>query len=214
MGGKTFKEDKMFHVFNKSIANYGIFKDFDNSHRFVQALGYYNNFDTKINLAKFLIKNSEFSPNLLLPKENLLTKFIAFCIMPDHYHFLLRIIHNNVLSKYIGDVENSFSRYFNVRYKRKGPLWQSRFKIVRIKNNEQMLHVSRYIHLNPTTSGLVEKPEEWFFSSYKLLITDRQYLKKIITEYSINKPSLYKKFAEDRIEYQKTLKMIKKEILE
>lgn len=214
MRRNIFRKGEIFHVFNKSIANFGIFKDFDNGQRFIQALGYYNNSDTKINLAKFITQDPNFSPDLLLLENNHLVKFIAFCIMPDHYHLLLKILCDKVMSKYIGDVENSFSRYFNIRYKRKGPIWQSRFKAVKIKNNEQLLHVSRYVHINPTTNNLVKNPEDWNFSSYRLLISNPQYLKKLITEYSINKISLYKKFIQDRIDYQKTLRTIKKQIIE
>jgi len=96
--------------------------------------------------------------------------------MPDHYHFLLKIIKDNSFSKFIGDVENSFTRYFNIKFDWKGPLWQNSFKAVEIRSNEQLLHVSRYIHLNPTTSRLVDSPEDWIFSSYKDFITDKKLL--------------------------------------
>lgn len=211
---ESFKSGLIYHIFNKSIANYGIFKDVENSQRFIQALGYYNNLEVKINLGKFLVNNQKFAPCLLLPQENTVVKYISFCIMPDHYHLLVKIQKNNRFSKYTGDFENSFSRYFNLKFKRKGPIWQGRFKAVRIKTNEQLLHVSRYIHINPTTNNLVEKPEDWFLSSYRLIINDENYLKKIITEISISNPAQYKKFIEDRIDYQKTLKAIRKQILE
>jgi putative transposase len=94
--------------------------------------------------------------------------------MPDHYHLLLKILKNKYLSKYISDVENSFTRYFNIRFKRKGPLWQTSFKAVRIKNDQQLLHVSRYIHLNPITANLVNRSEDWKFSSYQDFINDKK----------------------------------------
>ena len=129
--------------------------------------------------------------------------------MPDHYHLLLKVLKENMLSKYISDVENSFSRFFNIKLKRKGPIWESRFKAVRVKTNEQLLHVSRYIHLNPTSSNLVEKPEDWIFSSYKSFITKSEILNKTMNEISISDRDLYKKFIEGNIDYQRKLKKIR-----
>lgn len=132
--------------------------------------------------------------------------------MPDHYHLLIKMIVENALSKYINIIENSYSRYLNKKINRKGPLWQTRFKTVKIKNNEQLLHVSRYIHLNPTTSGLVKKPEDWGASSYHYFING-PFLEKV-PEISIRKIDNYKKFTEDQIDYQKKLKIIKRKLLE
>ena len=206
----VFKEGKFYHIFNKSIANFGIFRNLDNGLRFLKAVDYYNNLSPKINLGLFLVNNQKFQPNVLLPKDNNIVKFISYCVMPDHYHFLLRILIDDVFSKYIADVENSFTRFFNIKFDRKGPLWQSSFKAVRVKSNEQLLHLSRYIHLNPTTADLANFPEEWPLSSYKEFISDPTVLKELLTEISISKPLSYKKFVEDRKDYQKKLNLIKK----
>lgn len=134
--------------------------------------------------------------------------------MPDHYHFMLKILKNNSLSKFIGNVENSFTRYFNIKFNRKGPLWQNSFKAVEIRSNEQLLHVSRYIHLNPTTSRLADNPEDWIFSSYKDFIKDENLLKKFISEILVDSIDEYRQFTENNIEYQRELKRIKKLLLE
>src|SRR3989338_10054650 len=181
----VFAEGEIFHVFNKSIANFPILKDLDNTKRFMQTLGYYNSSFNKMNLGNFLQENHDYDSDILLPVEGTFVKYLSYCLMPDHYHLLIKILIDRKFSKYISDVENSFSRYFNIRFKRKGPLWQSRFKAVRIKTNEQLLHVSRYIHLNPTTANLVKKPEDWIYSSYKKIISDPKYLREILTEISI-----------------------------
>src|SRR3989344_4846691 len=191
---KTYEGD-ILHVYNKSIARYGIFKDFTNSQRFIDVLDYYNNKEPHKSFSNFLIANPDFScPSLLYNKNSSLVKFISYCIMPDHYHLVIKILEDNLLSKYISDVENSFTKYFNFKFDRKGPLWQSSYKYVKIKTNEQLLHVTRYVHLNPTTSFLVEKPEDLIFSSYKSFITDKSYL-DYATEISIKEPLHYKKFV-------------------
>jgi len=136
-----------------------------------------------------------------------LIKILSYCVMPDHYHLLIKF-YSYGLSKYISDVENSYTRYFNIKYKRKGPLWQTRYKHVKIINNEQLLHVSRYIHLNPVTNKLVDKPEDWVFSSYKHFITNNNI--NDVTEISIKSSKKYKRFVEDQIDYQRRLKLIKR----
>lgn len=153
------------------------------------------------------------STEIFLMPTNPILKFIAYSIMPDHYHILIRILSSNALSKYISDVENSFSRYFNTRFKRKGPLWQSRFRAVRIKTNEQLLHVSRYIHLNATTSSLVENPEDWKFSSYSKYL-EKDFLIKYMHDISISDKETYQRFVKDQKDYKKNLKRIKSLILE
>lgn len=208
-------EGGLYHVFNKSIANYLIFKGFTTSQRFIDTLSYYNNATIKRSLSHFLVQHPQFhEENLLVPPKQGIIKFISYCIMPDHYHILCKVLSQGYLSKYISDVENSYTRYFNLKFKRKGPLWQSSFKSVEITTNEQLLHVSRYIHLNPTTSNLVDEPEDWTFSSYKHLVSDELILGNILTELSIRKTLAYRKFVEDRKDYQRTLRIIKKTLLE
>ena len=211
-----FIKGSIFHVCNKSIANFGIYKDPKNISRFLKAIDYLNNTKKNLSLTKYLrsIKNKKNQFNLLIPKPNQIVKIIAYCLMPDHYHLLIKLLKDNSLSKYISDLENSFSRYFNIKFKRKGPIWQSRFRSVEITTDEQLLHVSRYIHLNPTTAELVKKPEDWRFSSYREYINNKKILKEIMTEITINNPSRYEKFCEDQIDYQRKLKKIKKLILD
>jgi putative transposase len=96
-----------------------------------------------------------------------LVHIIAYCLMPTHIHLFLRQSAANGISVFMGRLLNGYARYFNLRHKRKGPLWEGRFKNVRVKTNEQALHLSRYIHLNPASAGLVNKPGEWEHSSYQ-----------------------------------------------
>ncbi len=209
-----YKNGSFYHVFNKSIANYKIFANDENKQKFINTLCYYNSTKTKLSFSVFLRNQSNYQANILLPKIEGINKFLSYCIMPDHYHLLLKIISDNKLSKYIGDVENSFSRYFNKKNNRKGPLWQSRFKAVLIDSDEQMLHVSRYIHLNPTTSGLVSNPQDWSFSSYNEIISSNNVLKDYLVEISIRNPKKYQIFVENHKNYQRKLKLIRRLILE
>jgi putative transposase len=210
---KFYAEGDFYHVFNKSIANFGIFKDQTNSQRFIELLDYYNNTKVKERFS-YAIKFKRYSyKNIFFQQENPSIKLISYCVMPDHYHLLIKIISENHLSKLISTIENSFTRYFNLKFKRKGPLWQSRFKSVYIESNEHLLHVSRYIHLNPTTSYLKNRPEDWPFSSYRKFIEDKRFLSQM-KEISIDDNLQYKQFVENNLDYQRNLKHIRKMLLE
>ncbi|MDH7476299.1 MAG: transposase [Microgenomates group bacterium] len=212
---KRFYCDEIFHIFNKSIAQFGIFKRASNCRRFISTLDYYNDLNLNKKFSEALRKNQyTYKQNIIYPKSSAIIKIISYCIMPDHYHLLAKLISDYSLSKYISDVENSYSRFFNIKFKRKGPLWQGRFKTVKINTDEQLLHVSRYIHLNPTTAALVKKPEDWIFSSYREFITNKKVLEKDFPEILIKSADNYKKFVENQKDYQRKLKLIQKRILD
>jgi len=143
------------------------------------------------------------------PSEKLID-MLAYCLMPTHIHFVLKQLKENGISGFIKIILSSYSSYFNIKYKRKGPLWQGRFKNVRVENDNQLLHLTRYLHLNPVTASLVDTPENWGFSSYK------EYLKQIkkdeklcnFSGYFDITPTAYEKFVKDHIGYQKDFSLI------
>jgi len=214
MSFKPSPDDRFYHVFNKSISNYNIFSSPDNSIRFLQALVYYNgNQNANCGLGTHLARHQ--GVPFLNPVEEAghrLIKILCYTVMPDHYHLVIRVQNEKHASLFISLVENSYTRYFNIKHNRKGPLWQNRFKKVVITSSEQLLHVTRYVHLNSTTSGLVTLPESWEFSSYRRYIEDQATL-QYMTEISIRRPALYRRFVENNIDYQRKLKLISKHLI-
>lgn len=204
----------IYHICNKSIASFGIFSKKANSFRFIQVLDYYNNVNKLTRLSKFLRNNKDYYPALLTPKENSVVKFISYVIMPDHYHLVIKVLDNKSIIHYINNIQNSYTRFFNEKYKRRGPLWQSYYRSVRVRTEEQLLHLTRYVHLNPTTAELINKPEEWRFSSYRDFIRDERILSEVITDVTIKSPKNYKNFCENQINYQRKLNKIKKLLLD
>jgi putative transposase len=140
-----------------------------------------------------------------------LVGIIAYCLMPTHFHIILNELNENGLSLFIKNILNSYTRYFNIKHNRKGPLWESRSKKVSIESDEQLLHLTRYIHLNPVTSYLVKMPEDWPYSSYKEYIFKALINKQICTykNYLDIKPHIYAKFVEDGILYQREMAKVK-----
>lgn len=95
---------------------------------------------------------------------------VAYCLMPTHYHTLLRVTASG-LSHGMQLLSISYTKAINKRHGRVGVLFAGAFQAKHIEQNEYLLHLSRYIHLNPVLAGLVRKAEDWEFSSY------RQYLR-------------------------------------
>ncbi|MDO8611050.1 MAG: transposase [bacterium] len=203
----------IYHICNKSIANFGIFQNEFDAQRFRETIDYYNNIRVWTSFSNVLKKGTYEYSNIIYPKNVGIIKILSYCIMPDHYHLLIKVLTDAKISKYLNDIGNSYSRFFNVKHHRKGPLWQSSYRIKRIETNEQLLHVSRYIHLNPTTSQLVENPEEWKFSSYKDIISDKNVLHQL-NEISIQSTTSFKKFVDDNKDHQIKLKQIKRLLLD
>lgn len=91
----------------------------------------------------------------------------AYCIMPNHWHFLAKSTAQNQLSKFIGWISNTHTRRFHVANKTvgQGPLYQGRFKAVCVDSEDQLITVCRYIERNPLTARLVTDCSEWRWSS-------------------------------------------------
>jgi putative transposase len=113
---------------------------------------------------------------LLIPNT---ASIIAYVLMPTHYHLLIEIV-SETFSAVMGRVGLSYTKAVNREWKRSGPLFESRFKAKLVDPDEYILGLSRYIHLNPVSAHLVEKPEEWPYSNYLDLATQIRYIRKKI----------------------------------
>ncbi len=167
-------------------------------------------------LARFLELNETNNSDInivlgdYLRQKAKIVDIIAYCIMPTHIHLIFKQLEDNGISRSVNNILNSYTRYFNTKHKRKGPLWESRFKSKLVENEEQLLHLSRYIHLNPVTAFLVDKPELWRYSSYREYLGIEETPRYCHFNSHINVlPGNYKKFTEDRISYQRELTRIK-----
>jgi putative transposase len=93
-------------------------------------------------------------------------RVIAYCLMPNHYHFLLRPEEDGCLSLFIQRLFNSYTQAFNKQQNRSGTLFESRVKSILVDTDEYALHLCRYIHLNPLKAKLVTRLSEWPYSNY------------------------------------------------
>lgn len=210
--------NQYYHIFSRSIAKYEIFIQDEDYQRILELIDLYRYHDFPCKYSHFAglnISNQKAIVKGLKETSDLLVEIIAYCLMPTHFHLILKQNINGGIALYMKKVLDGYSKYFNVKHGRMGPLWESRFKNVLIRTDEQLLHLTRYIHLNPVSAGLVAKPEDWIFSSYKEYIREEKESDLCnFRELFDLSPKNYKKFVLDRVDYQKQLSFIKNLLLD
>lgn len=127
-----------YHIYNRGLNKRVIFKDDYDYSVFLNLLKRY--------LSGEPIKDKQGRLYESLHGE---IELLAFCIMPTHFHLLVYQKDSQAMTKLLHKITTSYTAYFNKKYKRSGPLFQDRFKASRISKDDYLLHISRYIHLNP-----------------------------------------------------------------
>lgn len=205
------RNGQCYHIFTRSISKYVIFNNAREYDRIIQLINIQRFIDFDLPYSKFDRMKDE-SKFALAESLKLTSKtyvdIITYCLMPTHIHLLLKQNINNGITKYMAKVLNSYSKYFNTKHKRKGPLFSDRFKNVLVDEDEQLLHLTRYIHLNPISAGIIKNPDEWNYSSYDEYINSKENICKYKNILDIE-PEEYKKFVLDHKNYQKNLSLIK-----
>lgn len=213
--------DYYYHIFNRSINKEPIFTRKRDCARAAKCLGYYRYSNPPMKLSHFLDYGVEKRKELLnqLRKSKKLVEIAAYCLMPNHFHLLLKQVTDEGISKFLSKFQNSYTKFMNTKYKREGHLFKGQFRSVLVEDDEQLLHLSRYIHLNPYSSAVVpsfKALESYPFSSFPEYlgdVEDGMCDKDIILGQFRNTLS-YKKFVFDNAEYQKSLAQVKHLALE
>lgn len=100
------------------------------------------------------------------PEVRELCSIVAYCLMPNHYHLLV-CPKDDQFSHHMQRFSGSYTKAINKRHDRIGALFQGPFQALHVDRSEYLLHLSRYIHLNPVEAGLVRQAQDWEFSSYR-----------------------------------------------
>ena len=208
-----------YHVLNRSIASEEIFINRRELSRALNLIDYYR-FPQKLSFSKFKKLSIETRSNYISEIKRKYKAFVeiyTFAFMPDHYHLLLKQIQDNGIRTFASNFQNGFAKYHNLKNKRDGSLFKSPFRTKWISSDEVFLHVSRYIHLNPVTSYLIEYKdlETYPWTSYPFYLgglksdmLNSEFLLKIAGE-----KDNYGKFVSNQVDYQRRLKKIKSLLL-
>ena len=104
---------------------------------------------------------------LLLTKIKYNILIYHYCLMPNHIHLVLRLQGEKNLSKMMWQLQFQYAKYFVKKYAFSGHVWEKRFQNKSVETDGYLLGVGSYVELNPIRAVLVQKPEDWVYSSYR-----------------------------------------------
>lgn len=208
---KQYLENGYYHIYNRGVEKRDIFLDNQDCRVFLHLLKFYLSPELQESQKQHpLTTLTGFNPVRLRPLQSLggEIELLAYCLMPNHFHLLLKQFTLDGMTKLIRRLSTTYSMYFNRRYKRVGHLFQGAFKAALVQEDSYLLHLSRYIHLNPvelTGSNPVNYP----YSSYGYYLGNKnaswvkpQFILEYFKSSSLLLPkniNSYKKFVEDYI---------------
>lgn len=135
-----FAEGQFYHIYNRGVGRQPIFREEENY--------------------LFLLRRLKKYAGVLD------VTIIAYCLMPNHYHLLVRQDGAEPAGRLSQRVFNSYTKAFNKRYSRTGTLFEGPFKAIHVDRDDYLLHLCRYIHANPVKHGLVSELGQWPYSNY------------------------------------------------
>jgi putative transposase len=202
-----------YHIFNRTIADQPIFSDDRICNRALKTFWFYQKRQQRKKLSDFLrmggVAQEEF-----LSYMNTLPSIVAlhcYCLMPNHFHLLVTQRTSGGISYFVGALQNSLAHFYNTLRGAKSPIFLPGFQAVHIDSDAQLMHVSRYIHLNPYTSSLVHSFTELYdfpWSSLKDYLSpslDISMLDTSLINSLIGAPNKHRQFIDDQADYQRSL---------
>jgi putative transposase len=140
---KFYIADSVYHIYNRGVEKRIIFQDAQDYKVF-------------LNYLKEYLTDPESTPKLQGPTLQLRMKnyfgeieLLAFCLMPNHFHMIIKQKDKNSIKKFTQSLFTRYSMYFNKKYSRVGSLFQSKYKATNAINEDYLLDLTKYIHLNP-----------------------------------------------------------------
>lgn len=211
--------NEVYHVFNKSIAKAPVFSTKWHLNKLLEIVEFYL-YPQQLRLSRLRTLPSDTKKEYVVAyrKKKPLVEMYSFAFMLNHYHFLVKQLVDKGISRFISNVQNSFAKFYNLKNDRNGALFQNSFKAKRVENEEQFLHISRYIHLNPVTSYIIEFKdlETYPYTSFPYYVGENSNLivnTEVILRL-IGSKEKYTQFVSDQVDYQRELALIKDLIIE
>ncbi len=171
----SLEADYSYHIYNHAVGNELLFRTEENYSFFLKKLKKY--------LSPFV-------------------DIFAYCLIPNHFHLIIRVkserevlnVYQQIKNEKVGEklteenfcfvpeiislqfshFFNSYAQAFNKENQRKGSLFSNRYKRIQIRNEEYLKRLIIYIHKNPVTHSLADKPNEWRFSSYNTINSEKE----------------------------------------
>ena len=169
MRNEIFFEGEYYHVYHRGVDQRMIFLDDEDRERFYWMLYLLNDWNFDAKQSDWMDRLSRICVQENIPeidRRKRMVDIIAFILLGNHFHLLLRARADDAISKFMHRLQVSHSKFFNKKWGRSGSLMDERFGAVTIKSDAQLIHTPIYIHLNgldlfgvPWRDGLVENKE-------------------------------------------------------
>ncbi len=169
----SFADGEFYHVFNRGMHKRDIFRHDRDRQRFLFSLLYFQSprtFDNISELMPYFLQHRMLKDKALTPEivKRRFVSLLAFTLMSNHFHLLIQAHTDSGVSSYLQRAQNSYTKYFNARYEESGHLFQGPFRAIHIRDNEQLLYASAYIHRNCCEIKKWEsRPADYPWSSYQ-----------------------------------------------
>lgn len=175
----SFAPEEYYHICNRGVSKKKIFLDQRDYARFLFIILHLQSPTAVTNPGKNVsryIRSGDFGISKRKLEEIIENRFIdlvSFAIMPNHFHLLIKERTENGVVAYMQKIQNAYAKYFNVKYKKSGHVFQGPYRARHIENNNDLLHVSAYIHRNPRElSSWRNKEDKYPWSSYKYIVSE------------------------------------------
>jgi REP element-mobilizing transposase RayT len=139
----NFAEGEYFHIYNRGSDKRDVFTNHYDYLRFIESLYLFNSVERIV--FRLVPKKQRFS----IERGETLVDIGAYCLMPNHFHLLIRAKSDNGTSVFMQKLQTAYTMYFNKKYERNGVLFQGPFKAEHADRDEYLKYLFSYIHLNP-----------------------------------------------------------------
>ncbi len=203
---KYFAENVYYHAYNRGHNRQEVFLDQQDYATFLYLFKKY--LDPTFEVEKITDRGERIK---VLPEK--LTKDVelhAYCLMPNHFHLLLRQKTIKGMPKLMSRVLSSYTTYFNTKYNKSESIWQGTYKAVPVHSEEQFLQIGRYIHANPSeivhSKNILDYPysslPDYIKSNPPVWLTTGN----LLYEFGKNPQKSYLEFVQDYIEMKRDSK--------
>lgn len=206
-----------YHICNRGVNKQVIFHDTRDYVRFLFLVIYFQSSEIFQNIGRYIdsfVKHSVFNISESEVIKNRTVELVAFCIMPNHFHLILKEVGEGGISSYMQRVLNAYGKYYNTKYQKSGHVFQGPYRAVHIEDDRQMRHVSAYIHRNPREiTQWFRKEHIYPWSSYQDFIGVNRWNKLLVPDIALGESSQkqYEEFVktsttkllEEELEYLK-----------
>ncbi|MBU3924575.1 transposase [Patescibacteria group bacterium] len=221
MRKNIFTNGEYYHIFNRGTDKREIFSDIQDYERFLLSMNLLNDANDGLMIEWRDYKKSNPIANidsflkLRFRKHEALVEIIAYCLNPNHFHFILKQLLEKGIERFLHKIGTSHTKYYNDRHKRNGSLFQGVFKSALIDSNEYLLYLSAYVNKNNFIHGY-NKNDAWEYSSLPDYLGKRNngLINKNIILSQFRNTNEYNEFLNNNALYMRNKKELEKYLIE